>query len=65
MTSDMMACDVTPESKSAKDDDKSSTESSVDDIWKGYTMWRITNDYADEHQEVLSFHGEIEEAVLE
>eukprot|EP00957_Ditylum_brightwellii_P179589 13680537-Ditylum_brightwellii.AAC.1 len=43
MTSDMMACDVIPESKSAKDDDKSSTESSVDDIWKGYTMRLITD----------------------
>eukprot|EP00957_Ditylum_brightwellii_P112264 8559460-Ditylum_brightwellii.AAC.1 len=42
-TSDMMACDVMAESKSAKDDDTSSTESSVDDRWKGYTMRRITN----------------------
>eukprot|EP00957_Ditylum_brightwellii_P007224 548881-Ditylum_brightwellii.AAC.1 len=77
-----MACDVMPESNAAKDDDASSTKSSV-----GYTMQRITNvskdpfghhwltscsmydaanefrrDYADEHQEVLSFYDEIEEA---
>eukprot|EP00957_Ditylum_brightwellii_P188154 14324097-Ditylum_brightwellii.AAC.1 len=38
-----MACDVMPESESAKDDDKPSTESSVDDRWKGYTMRRTTN----------------------
>eukprot|EP00957_Ditylum_brightwellii_P061017 4631645-Ditylum_brightwellii.AAC.1 len=42
-TSDMMTCDVMPESKSAKDDDTSSTESPVDDRWKGYTMGRISN----------------------
>eukprot|EP00957_Ditylum_brightwellii_P076503 5814873-Ditylum_brightwellii.AAC.1 len=42
-TSDMMVCDVMSESKSAKDDDTSSTKSSVDDRWKGYTMWRISN----------------------
>eukprot|EP00957_Ditylum_brightwellii_P186253 14179137-Ditylum_brightwellii.AAC.1 len=79
-----------PESESAKDDDKSSTDLSVDDPWKGYTMQRITNvskdlfgshwvvscamydaddeltrDYADEHEEVLSFYYEIEVAVLE
>eukprot|EP00957_Ditylum_brightwellii_P142009 10819633-Ditylum_brightwellii.AAC.1 len=42
-TSDMMACDVMPGSESAKDDDKSSTKSSVDDPWKGFTMRHITN----------------------
>eukprot|EP00957_Ditylum_brightwellii_P167509 12750970-Ditylum_brightwellii.AAC.1 len=108
-----MACDVMPESKSAKNDDTSSTELSVDDRWKGYTMRRITNvlknpfgghwliscsmydagdeftsfffrkldfvqqchknpkclgllkDYADEHQEVLSFYYGIEEIILD
>eukprot|EP00957_Ditylum_brightwellii_P061025 4632586-Ditylum_brightwellii.AAC.1 len=38
-----MACDVMPEPKSAKDDDKSSTELSVDDRWKIYTMCCINN----------------------
>eukprot|EP00957_Ditylum_brightwellii_P185613 14132211-Ditylum_brightwellii.AAC.1 len=42
-TSDMMVCDGLPESKLAKDDDMSSTESPIDDRWKGYTMKRISN----------------------
>eukprot|EP00957_Ditylum_brightwellii_P158107 12034793-Ditylum_brightwellii.AAC.1 len=32
-----------PESKSAKDDDTSSTKLSVDDKWKGYTMQCISD----------------------
>eukprot|EP00957_Ditylum_brightwellii_P016032 1208170-Ditylum_brightwellii.AAC.1 len=43
MTSDMMVCDGMPESEPSKDDDMSSTKSSVDDRWKGYTMQRISD----------------------
>eukprot|EP00957_Ditylum_brightwellii_P183616 13985867-Ditylum_brightwellii.AAC.1 len=63
-TSDMVVCDVMTESESAKDDDTSSTESSIDDRWKGYTMQRISDDYAAQHEEVLCFYDEIEKEVI-
>eukprot|EP00957_Ditylum_brightwellii_P198090 15091717-Ditylum_brightwellii.AAC.1 len=42
-SSDMMGCDVMPESKSANNDDTSSTKLSIDDRWKGYTMQCISD----------------------
>eukprot|EP00957_Ditylum_brightwellii_P034910 2645564-Ditylum_brightwellii.AAC.1 len=42
-TSDMIGCDGMPDSKPAKDDGMSSTESPIEDRWKGYTIQRISN----------------------
>eukprot|EP00957_Ditylum_brightwellii_P179845 13700347-Ditylum_brightwellii.AAC.1 len=42
-TSDMMDCDGMPMLKSAKDHDKSCTESFIEDRWKGCTMQYINN----------------------
>eukprot|EP00957_Ditylum_brightwellii_P016991 1280962-Ditylum_brightwellii.AAC.1 len=42
-TSDMMNYDGMPELESAKDHDKSSTKSSIEDRWKGCTMQYIND----------------------
>eukprot|EP00957_Ditylum_brightwellii_P174674 13300055-Ditylum_brightwellii.AAC.1 len=42
-TSDKMQCDGMPKSKSTKDHDKSCTESSIENEWKGCTMKYINN----------------------
>eukprot|EP00957_Ditylum_brightwellii_P140520 10705814-Ditylum_brightwellii.AAC.1 len=42
-TSDMMDCNGMPGSEPAKDDDMSSNELSIEDIWEGYTIKSIAN----------------------
>eukprot|EP00957_Ditylum_brightwellii_P095321 7260957-Ditylum_brightwellii.AAC.1 len=59
-----MACDVMPESESAKDDDMSSTKLKLDFVQQCYKNPKclgLLKDYADKHQEVLSFYDEIED----
>eukprot|EP00957_Ditylum_brightwellii_P116535 8889192-Ditylum_brightwellii.AAC.1 len=43
ITSDKMQCNGMPRLESTKDHDKSCTESSIEDIWKGCTMQYINN----------------------
>eukprot|EP00957_Ditylum_brightwellii_P114937 8765654-Ditylum_brightwellii.AAC.1 len=42
-TNDKMQCNGMPRSESTKDHDKSCTESSIEDNWKGCTMKYINN----------------------